>query len=162
MSRWPERTVSERFWSKVERGEHDACWPWTAGSTGSGYGDFWDGTQMQKAHRVAYELSKGPIPAGMVIDHRCFNRGCVNPAHLRVVTRKQNNENHQGARRDSKSGVRGVYPKSNGRWCAEVRHEGKRVHVGYFDAIRDAEAAVLAMRRNLHSHNDRDRATRGV
>jgi hypothetical protein len=48
-------------------------------------GDAWQG-----AHRVAYELFKGPIPAGMDLDHLCRVRCCCNPDHLEPVTRKEN------------------------------------------------------------------------
>lgn len=157
--RWPNRTLEERFWGKVEK--TDGCWLWSAGRDSGGYGSFYLNGRDTKAHRVSYELLVGPIPSGMDIDHRCFNRGCVNPAHLRAVTRKQNIENHQGPFRNSRSGVRGVYRKSNGRWCAEVRHNGTRTHVGYFEELAQAESAVLAARRELHSHNDVDRTDEG-
>lgn len=45
---------------------------------------------MLSAHRVAYELTRGPIPAGMEIDHLCRVRSCVNPDHLEAVTRGEN------------------------------------------------------------------------
>lgn len=42
VGRWPERTVEERFWEKVERGKPNAeCWPWTAGKTSDGYGEIY-------------------------------------------------------------------------------------------------------------------------
>jgi hypothetical protein len=43
-----------------------------------------------RAHRFAYELLVGPIPEGLVIDHLCRNRRCVNPAHLEPVTAEEN------------------------------------------------------------------------
>ena len=77
----------ERFWSKVDK--RDGCWVWT-GAMRSGYGNIrWDG-KVAAAHRVAYELERGPIPDGLVIDHLCRNTSCVNPAHLEVVTRREN------------------------------------------------------------------------
>ncbi len=45
---------------------------------------------MLLAHRVSYELHKGPIPDGLFIDHICRTRCCVNPNHLRAVTHAQN------------------------------------------------------------------------
>lgn len=80
-------------------GGPDACWPWR-GSLSDGYGRF--GKQDELAHRVAYELMRQSIPAGLVIDHTCHNdtdcpggqacehRRCVNPDHLQPVTQGEN------------------------------------------------------------------------
>jgi hypothetical protein len=66
------------------------CWTWL-GNTKNGYGCILtpDGRQ-RKAHRVIYELLVGPVPADKVMDHLCRNKLCVNPAHLEVVTNKEN------------------------------------------------------------------------
>jgi hypothetical protein len=78
---------AERFWAKVNR--TDSCWLWTATGYG-GYGWFWDGERPALAHRYSYELHRGPIPEGLVIDHLCRNPPCVNPAHLEAVTQQEN------------------------------------------------------------------------
>jgi len=75
-----------RFWPLVERGGPDECWPWRGFRNQYGYGRFRVHYRRVVAHRVAYELTKGPIPAGLTIDHLCRNRLCVNPAHLEAVT----------------------------------------------------------------------------
>jgi hypothetical protein len=49
------------------------------------------------AHRAAYTAVHGPIPQGMVVDHTCFNRGCINPAHLRLLTLFENSQRQKGA-----------------------------------------------------------------
>ncbi len=60
-------------------------------SVGShGYGQTWDGKTVVLAHRVAYEREVGPIPKGMVIDHLCRTRACVNVEHMEVVTHGEN------------------------------------------------------------------------
>jgi hypothetical protein len=85
----PPRPESERFWEKVEKS--DGCWLWTAQIGSNGYGRFSsrsDGPRL--AHRVAYELVIGEIPAGLVIDHLCRNRACVNPHHMEPVTIGEN------------------------------------------------------------------------
>jgi HNH endonuclease len=66
------------------------CWVWMGATSSSGYGTMEVSGKTASVHRVSYELFKGEIPAGMVIDHICKNRICVNPDHLRVVTHKQN------------------------------------------------------------------------
>jgi hypothetical protein len=81
-------TSSDRFWSKVDRREGE-CWLWTAGLNQHGYGWFHN-SESQLAHRHAYELLRGPIPDGLVIDHLCRNRACVNPDHMEPVTRGEN------------------------------------------------------------------------
>jgi len=85
----------ERFWSKVDIGGWQDCWPWTAGKDRNGYGQFFpERKTCVKAHRFAYELSVGPVPADLTIDHvkawGCTMRSCCNPLHLEVVTRGDN------------------------------------------------------------------------
>lgn len=80
-----------RFWEKVDRAGGDgACWPWLA-STRHGYGQYGVAKgHIAQAHRYAYELAVGPIPAGLEIDHLCRNTRCVNPNHLEAVTGRVN------------------------------------------------------------------------
>jgi hypothetical protein len=47
--------------------------------------------------------------------------------------------------------------KHKAAWVASIQHEGKPVHVGYFDDIAEAERAVTARRLELFTHNDADR-----
>lgn len=148
-----------RFWAKVEKTE--SCWQWKAAIL-NGYGRFGvyrDGKlRSGLAHRVAYEFLIGQIPPGKFLDHTCHNKACVNPAHLRIVNNKQNIENHAGPTTRSSSGVRGVSLHTHsGLWRATVTSNSEFHCAGYFKTIQEAEAAVIALRNRLHTHNDLDR-----
>lgn len=87
-----DRSRDGAFWSKVLK--TDCCWLWTrARFPGTGYGAFWAGKgSLRKAHRVAYELTVGPIPAGLDLMHHCDVRHCVRPDHLSPATRAENQQ----------------------------------------------------------------------
>lgn len=92
MTCWTDRTCpppDTRFWAKVNRAGPNGCWVWF-GSTSKGYGRLTRGTQQYRAHRVSYEGRYGPIAAGLQVDHLCGNTCCVNPAHLKAVTAREN------------------------------------------------------------------------
>jgi hypothetical protein len=88
-------SLAERFWAQVDVGGADACWPWTAGSTTAGYGEFNFENQTFYAHRVAYELIVGPIPEGDDVHHQCQHRPCCNPAHLEPLTPSAHRRRHR-------------------------------------------------------------------
>jgi HNH endonuclease len=84
-------TCSEKFrlLSNVQVTEN--CWLWKGGVDICGYGSTnFKGSRKARAHRVAYELFKEPIPKGMLVLHRCDNPSCCNPDHLFVGTQKDN------------------------------------------------------------------------
>lgn len=68
----------------------DGCWLWCGSIHANGYGKFRFDGDIKYAHRVAYVLFVGVIPDGLVIDHLCRKRSCVNPSHLEPVTRGEN------------------------------------------------------------------------
>jgi hypothetical protein len=75
----------------------ECCWLWTKARHVRGYGAIARGRKMFLAHRVVFEWYVGPIPAGLELDHACRQRGCVNPAHLRICTTAEN-QRFPGAR----------------------------------------------------------------
>jgi len=108
------------------------------------------------AHRISYEMAYGEIPDKMLVDHICQNRACVRPDHLRLATQKQNLEHREGVR--SASGVRGVYWHEECRkWQVAVGHNYKRHSGGLFADLDEAEAAAIALRNKLFTHNNNDK-----
>lgn len=84
--------ISDSFQGKYEVDEKTGCWLWTASLAGKGYGQIRiPGTRRNAyAHRLSYELGKGPIPKGMQVCHECDTPRCVNPEHLFLGTQKDN------------------------------------------------------------------------
>ncbi len=85
----------ERFMARCQRAP-SGCLEW-AGATGSrGYGSFSFGGKGKSvlAHRWIYEFHKGPIPAGMAIDHLCANRRCQEISHLDICSRVENTKRY--------------------------------------------------------------------
>lgn len=84
------KPLAERFWEKVDVRGPDECWPWKAGKIKKGYGLISIHGRSQLAHRVAYELVKGPIPADLDVLHDCDFPPCCNPRHLWPGTHTDN------------------------------------------------------------------------
>lgn len=79
------------FWSKVRK--TDTCWIWSGSVTNmrNPYGRITLSGFLYLSHRISYELHKGSIPEGLVLDHLCRTPRCVNPDHLEAVTVAENN-----------------------------------------------------------------------
>jgi hypothetical protein len=90
----PPTPADQRFWLKVHKKGLGGCWLWLATKDSHGYGVFAIVKEKRHrcvgAHRWAYERLVAPIPQGLVIDHLCRVRHCVNPTHMEIVSVREN------------------------------------------------------------------------
>lgn len=119
-----EATLREWFWSMVSKSE--GCWTWTGQHTRAGYGHIsFMGHRWRYAHRVAWELSNGPIPHGRLVCHRCDNPGCVRPDHLFLGTQADNMRDMVSKGRNASSKGTARLPHGDSHW-ARLRPERVR------------------------------------
>jgi hypothetical protein len=97
------KTVKEIL-NLYTRRNKDACWEWTGYKSKVGYGSLTNKGKVQRAHRFIYEQLVGAIPDGMVLDHLCTNKACVNPDHLEPVTILENTQRFNKTRTHCKNG----------------------------------------------------------
>lgn len=149
----------KKYLSNFDQSSTVECKDWQGPLNPDGYGMFSGANKSRYgAHRLAYHFFVGPIPEGMLVDHTCHNRKCVNALHLRLVTHKQNMENRQGAQTNSKSGVRGVFwdPRRS-NWRGRVQHNNRNHYTASHSSIEAASEAVRLLRISLFTHNVLDR-----
>ncbi len=88
--RGPLRSVMDRIEGLYSPEPNTGCWLWTGALNRAGYGLFHSRSGSNIAHRVSYELHRGPIPDGLTLDHLCRVRCCINPDHLEPVSMRVN------------------------------------------------------------------------
>lgn len=95
-------SVAARLMAKVEPCLMSGCWLWTDAPGRGGYGRLFVNGADRKAHRVSYEIHKGPVPQGLQVLHRCDTPACVNPAHLWLGTIADNARDRDAKGRQAK------------------------------------------------------------
>lgn len=136
------RNPLERFESFSAPCPITGCWIWTGSLATRGYGVLKVNGKSRLAHRWIYEQTKGPIPAGLVLDHyRCDNKLCVNPDHLRPVTNRENVL--RGDTPASRLLSRPVCPKCGGEWSQRgIKSGGGRICIPCRKEWLEARKAV--------------------
>lgn len=147
-----------RFWAKVNKTSGDGCWTWAGATMSAGYGAMKGNGGNVLAHRFSAKLHGILTDEAMHIDHICGNRACVQPAHLRQVTPKQNTEHSLGLLPTNTSGHTGAYfHRKSGRYVAQVVHAGAHHYLGLHATASAAGEVAKAKRNELFTHNDMDR-----
>jgi hypothetical protein len=134
----------QKFMDSVAMCPMSGCWIWLGAESSEGYGRIGYKKRVIYVHRWSYELFCSPIPTGMQIDHKCHNRICVNPDHLRLASHTENNRN-TSTRSHNKYGFKGVCRKRN-KWQARF---GKK-SLGVFDTPELAHEAYLKESKNIY------------
>lgn len=101
--------VELRLWKRVAKRGHNECWPWTGATNSGGYGNIGVDGRTVSTHRLAFELTWGPIPPGMDVLHSCDNPPCCNPTHFYLGTDKENQNDItvRGRRNDRRGELNG-------------------------------------------------------
>lgn len=106
------RLPDEALYEVEDRGYTTACWLWQRYVGASGYG--YTGSQL--AHRYFYEKHVGPIPEKLVLHHVCSVKTCINPAHLKPISKRENSSNANRSARSATPATaagRGAYAEED-------------------------------------------------
>lgn len=147
--RWKKRIDMTPQWNGRYAGK-------IAGCLSGGYVDIGINNILYKAHRLAWLLMTGEWPVAD-IDHKDLDGSNNRWLNIRSATRSQNNFN-KIAQSNSKSGIKGVhFSKNRGKWLVQICVRRRRINIGYFKDIKDAENAYAAASIKFHGDFSRCR-----
>lgn len=159
-----EHKNSKHFWDRVNKKGDDDCWEWTGSILPNGYGQVRSNPiglvsnrkrKIISTHKAAYILSKGKIPRGMFVLHKCDNKTCCNPNHLFLGNNKDNmndmsnkGRNGNGKTRLSQDDVDLILEllddnKTKTEICEIFKNNGKSLSVKQIDSILQLQPYYL-------------------
>ena len=138
----------EDFWGAAK--PNGDCLEWQRSKSIGGYGQIRYKGRREGAHRVAYELTHGPIPDGMFVLHYCDNPSCINPKHLWVGTAKENTHDmlakgrHQNADSKGEKNGRSKLTDEDVRWIRDLAHLGPKRLGQIFGVYRSSISKIVS------------------
>lgn len=156
----PRRSLIDRFEDFYVPDPNSGCWLWIGVSNAQGYGHFkipdqYGEWRTVKAHRAAYQLYRGvEVPSNMQLMHKCDTPCCVNPDHLEIGTRNDNQQDMARKGRGTKSSIGlpwGVMqPKRSSKYYVQFRVHGTYYRGGKgFDTPAQAHDFAVAYRQEV-------------
>ena len=134
-----DRRILENFAAKVE--VTDSCWLWKAALREKGYGAFSYYGRVICAHRAAWLMFVDDIPEGKCVLHHCDNAACVNPNHLWLGSREDNNVDMTAKGRHVSGGT---HCGSTGKWVKGMTHHSAKLTDKEVRSIREQAAAGVS------------------
>lgn len=142
-----EEDAFQRYTSRTETG----CLEWTGTILDSGYGQVVVDNEKWRAHRLAWFRVNGSIPEDKVVNHKCFNKRCVEPEHLNLASLSENGTYRRRTGKLPKSGARNVRVEpSTGKFFAVLMKEGKMYYGKHRSSLEEAKKDAEGLRELHH------------